>query len=661
MKTRDGKQKVSGNLTFHPDLCYNLTAKGKRGNRREPNVEIEYRILLVSPQLTRKSRLHIGILTSAILTFVTTSGSMAYDGHEPVNLSGWHTDGQTFLVWEHYTSGYPNNHIYQIYASPEPIHFIDEAILVGEVLSNNCWNFRLQDYLPDPDDARWVLPNGSTNGYKVGPRESYFVATPHESGERYYAVVGKGSHIVDLSNTTGPIYETIDPVHCHIQYRDEDVTIYAHWIDGNSDAGSGRVDYPVMGNEYANGLGFNFAVWEPKGGRPPGRLPAVIRLHGIMGSLLQDNVIEIATSLVPDGLFVTLDDVLRCGPFPGTDITTAWFGYADEFNRFSPPDDPPSESAIIMNYTARRIWWETDWLIKNESIDAQRISLTGNSLGGSGAILHTTLKPETYASGMATVPELIFGPWDPFYPIFGTAGQNLLTNLEGSPPLWNLFNTSWRVQQPHPDWPYVLLVNGTSEDSWRDRTSPCFEELDAARTGYALYWDEREHGNWEGAHFNPSEHLSESYLTRFSKDQSFPAFSSTDERPRLYGRQPDIGEGNSSSSEPWGTWGGYFEWRPSTIVDDPTGWRCTIWITSESRYENDIPDTYTILASVTPRKLQNFKPEAGQFYQYKLVDIASGEINQRGIVQAEEDGTITVDALLLSKDPYRLAIDTFTD
>ncbi len=155
--------------------------------------------------------------------------------------------------------------------------------------------------------------------------------------------------------------------------------------------------------------------------------------------------------------------------------------------------------------------------------------------------------------------------------------------------------------------------------------------------------------------------MSPSYLTRFSKNESFPAFFDTDERPWVLGRQPEIGNGNPNDGDPWGTWGGYFEWRPSTLFDEPTGWKCTIWITNDSKYENDIPETNSIMTNVTPRKLQNFSPEAGQSYRYKLVDIASGDLLQSGTVEALGDGSIIVPDLILSKEPYRLSIDPVSD
>jgi hypothetical protein len=43
-----------------------------------------------------------------------------------------------------------------------------------------------------------------------------------------------------------------------------------------------------------------------------------------------------------------------------------------------------------------------------------------------------------------------------------------------------------------------------------------------------------------------------SYLTRFRQNESFPAFSETDIDPVTLGRQPDPGDGDAVSGDPWG-------------------------------------------------------------------------------------------------------------
>uniref|UniRef100_A0A7V0Z5M7 Uncharacterized protein n=1 Tax=candidate division WOR-3 bacterium TaxID=2052148 RepID=A0A7V0Z5M7_UNCW3 len=172
------------------------------------------------------------------------------------NLRGWHTQGQTFLIWEH-SGTIPPDTTYEIYRSPQPINSLSNATRIGRVFANNGENKRIQQYV---SNARWKIPDTLGGLITVGTNEAYFVVTPDSVRTSYYAVVLFNDTIASSSNTIGPIQETMEPVTCIMQYQDSIVKIYSHWIDGRANYNAGRQDYPEMGNQYSNGLGFNFAV-----------------------------------------------------------------------------------------------------------------------------------------------------------------------------------------------------------------------------------------------------------------------------------------------------------------------------------------------------------------------------------------------------------------
>lgn len=605
----------------------------------------------------------LAALLSILLSIVPASAGA--EG-TPRNLRTWHTDGQTFLVWEHSDQGPPISDTYSIYRSDQPITTIDGAELIGIVSADNGSNRRLQGYVPTID-ARWRLPTGFGVNYELMDNEAYFVVTPREEGVRYYAVTPSGGiSILPGSNSMlDPVTESIDPVTCTIQYQDEQVVIYGHWIDGRSDPDSGRADYPVMGNRLSNGLGFDFAVWLPESGLPFDEFPMVGWLHGAGQCLVTEEVVRYANRLVPDGLFVSFDDPLPIGTISPVDGVTFWFGYTDEFDRFD-PDSVPGDSSTVIDYTARRVWWTTEWLIEKYRIDPRRITLAGHSMGGAGAVLHSQLRPDLYAAALAYVPPLVLreaGGNDRFHPIFGTVDQNLPTNIEGETGIWDLLDLKWRNRLPHPDWPYSLIVTGKADSSapW-EVSRDVYLELDESRVGYALYWDERSHDDCSGSYFCSSSHLSPAFLTRFRRADSYPAFSNTDDMPWLPGRQPDPGNGDPEDGDPWGTWGGYLEWDGDDIIDTPDRWECTLRVTSESRFGSDIPESDTLLTDVTPRNLQLFSPgdprarfDSRPCY-WELIDRTDGSLLQEGTILPEPDGSLVVRDLRISKDPSRLVL-----
>jgi predicted esterase len=612
------------------------------------------------------SRIQFVTILIAVLLLTTLASSSAFSDATPKNLRGWHTDGQTFLVWEHPDQGPPASRAYYIYSSSYPIYSVDDATVIGMVTSDNAINYRLHGF-PPVHEPNWVLPDEFGGSHTMKDNEAFFVATPHQSRSQYYAVVSpEDDDVIPGQNSLiAPIDETTDPVMCHIQFQSDEVTVYAHWIDGRAGIDPGRPDYPIMGNEFSNGIGFNFAVWESEAGRPLDPLPVVIWLHGAGQSFVDTNISNLAPYLVPSGLFITFDDPLPIGFSSTSPVITFWWGYAEDFNRFHPAS-LPSDSATVINYTARRVQWTTQWLMENEQVDRDRISLAGYSMGGAGTLLHSQLRSDLFAAGIAYVPPLVLREAEGahrFFSLFGSIEQELKTNIEGEPGIWDLLDQRWRTRQPHPDWPYALIVCGKNDvvAPW-DSNAETYANLDSARTGYALYWDERSHSDWGNAQFQPSLHLSPEYLTRFRSNQSFPAFSKTDLYPQIAGRQPEPGNGDPLDGDPWGTWGGYLEWGTEDIVDTPVRWECTIWITSKSPYDCDIPESDAITASVTLRNLQSFASGLtgnellNILYRWKLIDLSNGSTLQEGIVRSNEDGTFTIDGLLLSKDPYRLFI-----
>lgn len=577
------------------------------------------------------------------------------------DLEAWHEHGQTFLIWEHSESSPPDT-TYDIYISPDPITSIDEAAWAGRVFACNGSNYRLNDYIPD---ARWKLPTVSGT-ITVGANQACFVITPHEAGTSYYAVVLTGLTSVGPENTTGPIEETTDPVTCTIQYDDDKVTIYGHWIDGRADYESGRPDYPVMGNEFSNGIGENFAEWKPAGGYPPGILPLNICLHGGMDNLfLSGSLPDIGPYVMPDGYFVSFDDALLSIYPPLSEpinLNTLWFGYFKDYYRFSPVY--PTLQDTVINYTIRRIDWEINWLVDNFPIDPAGVSLMGFSMGANGLGLLTQFYPESYSAALAFVPRGSGSIHPAKNILIGFPNQNLPTNIEGNIGIYDAINWLWRLQNIHQvgdDWPYTIIVSGKNDTlaGWGEKPD-LYAEIDSAETGFALYWDERTHMNWlPDVHFRYSEHLIPDFLSRFRSNRSFPAFSATDIDLETFGRQPDPGDGDPLNGDPWGTWGGYLEWDPETITDTQDSWAVTMWVVWESIYSCDIPDADTILASVTPRRLQVFQPEPGTVYSWCLERVSGGVV-QQGTVVAEPSGEMIIPDLLLIKDFTRLTVEKLT-
>ena len=109
-------------------------------------------------------------------------------------------------------------------------------------------------------------------------------------------------------------------------------------------------------------------------------------------------------------------------------------------------------------------------------------------MGGNGTLIHTQLRPDLFSSGMAFVPrrQALDNVRDR---MFGSPEQNLPTNLEGNPGVYDLFNWEWRLKNLcENDQPYTLVISGRNDltSPWGEKPD-LYRETDSAKAGFALY------------------------------------------------------------------------------------------------------------------------------------------------------------------------------
>ena len=581
--------------------------------------------------------------------------------HAQTNLRGWYADGQIWLVW---IDTDPTTSSYRIYRSLAQISELDQASLIGRLFQNDLQASRLR---LSGSEVTWIIPDGGGGTYTLEADEALFVSTARDQSAWHFAVVKDAEEAVGPDNRVGPILQDVEPVRCHLQ--DEGASYgrpyrtYAHWIDGHVDWTSNRSDYPVMGNQHFNGTAAVFRVWEPLGGKQPGPVPAVVGLHGGGGSYVgarpvRNDGSETLFSL-EDGLLIALDDPVivqrsnDVGP-----SRTYWFGYWEGYDPFVSPDDQPvPDDGLIVDYTMRRLEWTLDWLLANEQIDPDRVSVAGGSMGGRGVIYHTRRYPERYAAGIAFVPGIEPHDTDP---LFGNRDQQLLTNLPEFRPIAEVSNPAIAISETERDMVLTKMVSGRNDTTggagWSSKRVQQYQDLNDAGYGHHLYWDERSHVNWLGAHWTGSPKIDIENLTAYRRDQSFPAFFNDDHDPAVAERQPDIGNGEPNDGTPWGTWAGYYEWDMATIEDTPTMWAVTVNLTNSSTFENDIPTFDTATADVAIRRPQRFKPARGTSFSWTLAPLDGRSGAQSGSGVVGDDGLVVVEDLILSAAPSRLSV-----
>jgi len=579
--------------------------------------------------------------------------------HAQTNMRGWHANGQTWLVWED-TLPYPET--YRIYKASEEFTDISAAEQTGRIFEKDWTAHKLK--LVWDSTMTWTIPDGSGGAYTLSDNEALFVYTPHEATPEYFAVVRDGDSVIETQNSVGPITQTIDQVTCHLQLSDnlDDAAfrVFAHWIDGQGNQDTGRADYPVMANEHFNGIGMMFRIWEYPEGERPELVPLVTALHGGGGWFgnfkpMHDGIYKsyLAQAMIfcpDDGLDIKKPDRVRIQK-------SYWLGFWEDYNRFLLPEEQPvPDTGMVINYTMRRVIWELDWLIENEAIDPKRISLMGGSMGGRGANYLARAYPSHFAAWLSLSPGIQPQSNDPFT---GSAEQDLTTNLPSSPGVMTVMDLHSPLSSTVRDIPFGKLVGGRNDPSLAALTPDMIQaygNLDGAGFGSHIYWDERGHVYTEGSYWSGSFRQTAQALTAYRSDRSFPAFFNDDQDFDMPGRQPELGIGEPEEGDPWGTWGGYYNWDAETLVDSASIWKATVYLNNSGNYPVDIPGFDSSRADISIRRPQRFSPTKNRSVSWELKRLSDSRVLQSGWQMVGNDGVVTIPDVTIYKEKCQLLV-----
>ncbi len=591
--------------------------------------------LAVSPIRTTtyllKATNSLGFETSQSLTLTVA----AYPG------TLWMAAGQVWLRWPD-AGPLTGTQTYDVYRSTSPINSLSTATLVGRLFADDLRATRLK--LADPA-ATWVLPAAAGGTTALAAGEAHFAWTPHVAETSFFAVVPSGSSTPQVK--FGPIDETIAPVSAHVQRSGIDgqsglaFVDYALWVDGRAGADPGRADFPVMGPPSFNGLATIFRVYASPATASP--MPGLLVLHGNGGSWLDHH--PAASNNGPDvrlskGIVTAVDDAFAYAAGSTVSIgTTRWFGSWDGFDRFNPTQSLPPNGSMVHPYTLRRLLWIREWMIANRAVDPDRVLIAGHSMGALGAVTATRAYPDKFAGTLAyqchTNVVAGFGDF-----LRGNETQNLPTSLGAS--IIDVHDPAVLIAPG--DLPPMHIVWGVTDNMipWADKPAT-IAQFSAAKRGHQIWWDDRTHGYpWTG-HFVGSVGLRAESLVKLKRNQSYPAFSSE--------VSPD-----ASTSNAWGTQGGYLEWDPDSIVDTPSLWSVELWLRGTATLAADVPSFATVTVDISIRRPQLYRPAAGAVRTWTLRRISDNAVLQTGALTVSPAGLVTASAVVIPKDPQRVRL-----
>ena len=572
---------------------------------------------------------------------VTTAGPSPI---RPSGLATLHRDGQTFLTW---TPAVGKGWKYRLYASPSPMTTaadLASATLIGSVGDSSAC------------DRRLSVLKGTVYGYRIEPDGAelpaaggLFVRTVSEAAATYYAVTGQpgsfeedqlvipgdnslASPQLEAPATPLPVYQRT------IQNGTATVEIWTLWTWNEDVPG-----FPAMATR--PGLAFDCGLVRGA----VSQAPLVVHFHARGGSLLDAT----GGALVPGEWVLALDDILPSGEH------TFWYGYHHDYDVTVAGNSPPIAGEVV-GYTARRVDWTFDWVRRGFPIDTTRVFAYGYSMGAMGSSQLAFRSPGKIAGLMSVIglfdysfeadpqPACWFNPGGPFRvladQLWGPVSSNLPTP-EGDPVFTVLNGTHVAVSEAGPDLPPMMAFNGRNDLNvgWAEKVL-FWEAMEQHRRGGWFFWDNRNHGG-VGAVWIPEQ--LPAYLDRLRTNRSFPALSHCD-------RNGLLGDGSPADGDSVGTLNGHVEW--DVPEEDPAGWSVDLTLRALSPSTGTIPTPESVLVDVTPRRLQAFTVAPFAQVPYLVVRIADSAILDRGDVEADSLGVLTVQAVRVHRTGTRLEL-----
>ncbi len=609
------------------------------------------------------------------------------------NVRAWYADGQVWIVWQ---ASLPLPETYAVYAKSSTFTNTANATLVGRLFKEEYDPSALREQVDSA--ANYRIPDDNDGIYNLADGEALFVATPHQAGSLYFAVVPWGQSTVTsgvniTANAVPFQYDPVgDPVECHYQKgfvspfdHNSGFLAYYMWADGRQNQWENRPDFPVMANAAKNGMPSMFLVSAPINLDTSPGIPLSVWLHGGGGTAKQS-----ISGSRPDihlnpkkGILLAHNDDLfgyLLTYYNGFEGNSKHFGWRKHYDPFT--GEPPSSLDTIVNYTQRRYLWIDEWLIRNVNVDRNRININGHSMGSRGATMLAKAFPDHYAT--ATILNNGCVEDDPpalSDVVFGPSSMNFPTNLKDyngqTVPYTHAMDMVTRLSNQR-DLPLMRFFHGKNDtnggNEWDSIVVAQYREADSLGWGAQLNWSERSHGPDTGPAYN--DHWINGNLAtqqtivddiayeeiHFRSDVSFPAFFNH----RLDSQNNDPGDGTPGTGpngvgDDWGTWGGYHRWDWDNITDLAAGWSTQAWLESNAVFGNDNCPVNSLTADVAIRKPQQFKPAPGKTVNYSVKDVATGDVLKSGVTIVQADGLVVVPQVVVFRENIRRVRISVTD
>ncbi|OGJ90578.1 MAG: hypothetical protein A2268_06390 [Candidatus Raymondbacteria bacterium RifOxyA12_full_50_37] len=564
------------------------------------------------------------VMCAAIVTLLCFTNSFS----TPSDLKAEFRKGKTFITFTE-DSGAQS---YNIYRSENEIAHVHGLAPLANIPKGSSYDSRYGFYHVVED-----------LGQPLSANTGLFVYTPKQDNSAYYAItsVTNGSEDTNIISGTNSLVSPEDEEYwqwpCGVlrsKYNSNTYYFYYYWMD--------YFDWPHAYEYY----GDHFVVGEAVILRGKQDVPLELYLHGA-GSTLYDTS---NPGLKNDRLTMRLQN--HCN-LPYHLCQSWWYGVSNHYS-----EHELQHGDTIVGYDEMRIVYYTQSL-KNDprfSIDTNRIYLSGGSMGGFGTYHTSFHNPDIWAAIRPNIAARGFHSWyhSVWYDFYGPESLNL--TARNGVNIYNWMDETWIAEQNiGRDFPPIVNSHGSTDGISNMRMHRClYRKFAGTRHGIWGKWFNLSHDN----SILSDTVLSGGYM-RFRKNELYPVFSNASQDDDYGQFDPDTSDlvftGTPAlQCDSAGLMNGYIDWTSSLhdmglSNDDLIDCADSISITMRSSRPNTVVD-------VTPRRVQDFIIRGGDAYNWRNIDVVSGNNLASGIAIADENGLITVDSLMVSETGNRLII-----
>lgn len=315
-------------------------------------------------------------------------------------------------------------------------------------------------------------------------------------------------------------------------------------------------------------------------------------------------------------------------------INTWWIGCNDHIY-----DPETVQDGVVVNYTEEHLLYLVRWAQQYFGTDTERTYISGNSMGGTGAISVGFHRPDVFASIFSSVP---IAAYTRRAGADGISNLRRLDGLCGRPcdetvmssdgiPLMDRMNSEKIAMEYAGDLPFLVLYNGRTDKSMPWINNPSFyRALNSGRRGFACFWNNEPHRMSKSGTV-PSD-ITDFYNLHpdMTLNISYPAFSNCSDN-----RNPGNGARDDGDIIGWMNRGIYWT-EPVETVDS---WSIGLQVQGDF-----LPPSITV--DVTPRRLTQF------CIQPQETLLVNGQP-----LQADENGLLTIRGVQLSVDrPVQITV-----